>query len=289
MAMAFAAPAVAADAPTGSLGGWRSPANGTLKLQISATASTGAHLDTAQVVVDGAPAAVSLDGGKTTTRGPFRLCDGCDSVGPGQADAPVEAQWDTTQFADGPHELTVVLTDTANQIGHITNATEIHNAAYPNNPSATLTIGSAVPAPPPAPGPGTQGGIKGASASSCVRAKLSMLLSQKPVRIKHRVPVLYKNKKYKFTGRLTCVVNTKRHSAAKKTKVDVYAIIKGKRHHKATLRVASGGKLTVKLASPSSRTLEFRFKGADGKTTRVRIKIKVVKAPKHHKHHKHHK
>ena len=177
--------------------------------------------------------------------------------------------------------------DTAGQATNIADGTlEINNTPPPNNPTATLTIGSSVPTPPEAGDNGSGGGIQGASISSCTDAKLSMLLSQKPVRIKHKVPVLYKNKKYKFTGRLTCVVKNKRHSAAKRTRVDVYAIIKGKAHRKATMKVASGGKLTIKLASPSSRTLEFRFKGEDGTTTRVRIKITIVKAPKqHHTHH----
>jgi hypothetical protein len=192
---------------------------------------------------------------------------------------------DTSTWADGPYHFVVAVTNAAGESANIADGTLTISNTDPNHPTADLTIGSDVSIPPPPGGNGGQGGVQGASQSSCTRAKLSMLLSQKPVRISHKVPVLYKNKKYRFTGRLTCLVKGRRVSAAKKTKVQIYAIVKGKTVHKGTARVASGGKLTIRLASPSARTLEFRFKGADGKTTRVRIKITVVKAPKK-KHHK---
>jgi hypothetical protein len=289
VAMSFAAPALAAG-PTGAVG-WHTPAQKALDLDIHATAGS-APLDSASVLVDGTPAALTTvdDTAPSPLPNPLALCDAaaphCYLAGP--QGTGVKARLDTRQFRDGVHHFVVEARDESAQTTNIVDGTlEIDNTPRPNTSSATLTIGSGVLIPEPQPNSDDgQGGVRGASQSSCTSAKLSMLLTQRPVRIKHKVPVLSRNKKYRFTGRLTCLVNHTRHSAAKRTKVDVYAIVKGKRVHKATMRVASGGKLTVKLASPSSRTLEFRFQDADGKTTRVRIKITVVKAPK--KHSKHH-
>ncbi len=47
------------------------------------------------------------------------------------------------------------------------------------------------------------------------------MLNSKPVRVSKGVPVLKYKKAYKFTGRLTCVINGKRRSAPKRTKVFV--------------------------------------------------------------------
>jgi len=294
VAMAFAAPAQAAG-PTGSVGwsqqwcdaAWcalpgQPPQPMTVDIHASSPSGS-AHLDSAQVVINGAAATVT-DEKEQVTNAPLALCDperSCDS-------GVRKVKLDTSTWADGPYHFVVAVTNAAGESANIADGTLTVNNTNPNHPSATLTIGSSVSTPEPgAGGNGSQGGVQGANQSSCASAKLSMLLSQKPVRISHRVPVLYKNKKYRFTGRLTCLVRGKRVSAAKRTKVEIYAIVKGRTIHKATARVASGGKVAVRLASPSARTLEFRFKGADGKTARVRIKIKTVKPPK--KHSKHHK
>jgi hypothetical protein len=282
-ALALAAPARAdVNDPTGAVG-WSHQWSGTelMTVDIHATGH-GAPLTTAQVVVDAVPVPVSTDGGKTYTQDPLPLCPAAD---PNCFTGGITVKVDTSTWAPRAYHFVVIVKDADGRAPALVDDTLTIEPPPANNNTATLTIGSDVSNPEPQPNNNPGGGVQGASKSSCTRAKLSMLLSQKPVRIKHKVPVLYKNKKYRFTGRLTCVVNNKRHSAAKKTRVDVYAIIKGKRHHKATMRVASGGKLTIRLSSPSARTLEFRFKGADGKTTRVRIKITVVKAPKK-KHHK---
>jgi len=293
-AMAFAAPAHAAQ-PTGSVGwsqqwcdaDWcalpgQPPQPMTVDIHASSPSGS-AHLDSAQVLINGAAATVT-DEKDHVTNAPLALCDperSCDS-------GVRKVRLDTSKWADGPYHFVVAVTNAAGESANIADGTLTVNNANPNHPTADLTIGSSVSNPEPQTGGnGGQGGVEGAGQSSCTSAKLSMLLSQKPVRISHRVPVLYKNKKYRFTGRLTCLVKGKRVSAAKRTKVEIYAIVKGRTVHKGTARVASGGKLTIRLASPSARTLEFRFKGADGKTARVRIKIKTVKPPK--KHSKHHK
>jgi hypothetical protein len=95
------------------------------------------------------------------------------------------------------------------------------------------------------------------------------------------VPVLVKGKRYRFSGRLTCLVNNKRVSAPKRTKIELRQIVGGKSHLKGRAAVGSHGKLALRLSVPSSRTLEFRFTTADKKVTSVRIKVQVVK--KHEK------
>jgi hypothetical protein len=102
------------------------------------------------------------------------------------------------------------------------------------------------------------------------------------------VPVLVKGKRYRFTGRLTCLVNNKRVSVPKRTRIELRQIVHGKSHLKGRGTVGSRGKVVVRFSVPSSRTLEFRFITADQKVTRVRIKVRVVKVAKHEKHHTRH-
>jgi hypothetical protein len=261
-----AAPARAADGPPDVAVGWADHARGPLRLDIHATAH-GAALQTATVLLDGAP----------VSSGPLDCDPGCQ-VG------SVLVTLDTTNYTDGIHHLVVTVSDAAGLSTSREENVEIDNADH-NHTTATLTIGSDVTIPQPS-GPGGNnngGGVLGGSATSCASPKLSMLLAQKPVRIKKGVAVLYRGKQYRFTGRLTCVVRGKRVSAPKKTKIQLFAIVKGKSVSKGGATVGSGGKITIRTAATSSRTLEFRFTNADKKVSRVRIKVQTVKAPKKHK------
>jgi hypothetical protein len=161
---------------------------------------------------------------------------------------------------------------------------EVENTPRQYTDHVDLTIGSDVPGSPPGQNPGGSGGVLGGSATSCASPKLSMLLSQKPVRVRKGAVVLVRGKKYRFTGRLTCLVRDKRVSAPKKTKIQAFAIVKGRTTPKGTALVGSGGRIAIRLASPSARTLEFRFRSADGKIARVRIKVQTVEPPRKHKH-----
>jgi hypothetical protein len=125
--------------------------------------------------------------------------------------------------------------------------------------------------------------VLGAGAGSCVKPKLSMRLSQQPLRIHKGVPVLVKDKRYRFSGRLTCLVANKRVSAPKRTRIELRQLVGGRSHLKGHATVGSHGKLVIRLSVPTSRTLEFRFTTADKKVTRVRIKVQVVKVFKHKK------
>jgi hypothetical protein len=103
-----------------------------------------------------------------------------------------------------------------------------------------------------------------------------MSLAQNPLRVSHGVPVLLKNKSYRFSGRLTCLIGNKRKSAPKGTRIDVHNIVDRKTVRKPSGKVGGGGKITLVLKYPSSRTIEFRFTSADGNTSKVRIKVRIA-------------
>jgi hypothetical protein len=271
------APAARADggAPTGRVDGWHSPMQDTLELTVHATAPQGATLGSATL---------SFAGRQVTSP----LCPSGQTCGDTGTDG-VKLQFPTkfadgSQIPDGTYPLTVTVSDADGTAATLVNAqpTEIWNDRPTGSATATLIIGSGVPAPPPQGGnPG--GSVLGASAGSCVKPKLSMRLSQKPLRIHKGVPVLVKGKRYRFSGRLTCLVDNKRVSAPKRTRIELRSIVRGKSHLKGRATVGSHGKLAIRLSVPTSRTLEFSFTTADHKVTRVRIKVQVVKVAKKHK------
>ena len=80
------------------------------------------------------------------------------------------------------------------------------------------TTGVQTPAPQ---NPNNNSGVAGAQAQSCSSPRLSFSLSHKPLRISKGTPVLQTNKRYRFAGRLTCVINGKRVSAPKSTRIEV--------------------------------------------------------------------
>jgi hypothetical protein len=268
-ALAFAPPARAdAGPPTGRVDGWHSPVEQTLALTVHADAADGTTLGHATVALDGTPlvtAALCPSG---------QACTETDAGG-------VTLSFDSVPFPDGVHQLTVTVTDADGGAATVLSApTEIWNDRPAGSATATLTVGSVVPVPPlPAVDPG--GGVLGAAASGCLRPKLSMRLSQRPLRIEHGVPVLVKGKRYRFTGRLTCLVKGKRVSARKHTHIQLRALLRGRSYHKGRATVGSRGRIAVRFSVPSSRTLEFRFPIAGRTVTRVRIKVRVVKVAEH--------
>ena len=95
------------------------------------------------------------------------------------------------------------------------------------------------------------------------------------MRVSKGTPVLQKNKRYRFSGRLTCVIKGKRVSAPKRTRVDIFNKVGKKTTEKAGTTVGDKGRLSIILSYPSSRTITFRFTNSDGKRSQVSIKIKV--------------
>ena len=107
-----------------------------------------------------------------------------------------------------------------------------------------------------------------------------MTLSQKPMRVSRGVAVLQYGKRYRFRGRLTCVINGRRVSAPKRARVDIFNTVGKKTVEKAGTTVRDKGNLTVILSYKSSRLIRFRFTSSTGQRSQVSIRIKVEKKKK---------
>ena len=263
---------------TGSLSGYPHTAGGTrlkdrqIQITVTGTSSAGTLTN----------ASLTIGGTAVGSTQSFT----CRNEGCSVADGTIP--FDTTGWADGTYHMVATLTNSNGDTGLAENDIEIWNnrpsCVPPDSPDGTpcsvpLSIGSDPSAEPPSPGPGSNpggGGVKGANESSCTSPRLSMSLSQKPLRVSHGVPVLLKNKSYRFTGRLTCLIGNKRKSATKGTHIEVRNIMGRQTVRKPSGKVGNGGKITVVLKYASSRTIEFRFTNADGKTSQVRIKVRIA-------------
>jgi hypothetical protein len=267
--LAVAAPPARAAITSSAVGGWSDPisddpVSGQRTLEVLAN-STG-NLTGAALLVDGVRV------------GSAPLCASSSSSACTQAERQIP--FVTKNFADGVHRVSVVVTDDQGGLAAaLDRDIEFHNAPPDNHPTATLTIGSSGTNPQPSGsggGGGSSGGVEGANQSSCTAPKLSMALASKPLSISHGVPVLLKNKSYTFAGRLTCVIRNKRQSAPKGVRVDLLNVVKGETVRRPAIIVGSGGKLSVKLKYASARTIEFRYRAADGRTSTVRIKVRIA-------------
>lgn len=132
---------------------------------------------------------------------------------------------------------------------------------------------------PGAPKPPT-GGVQGAQRNQCRTPRLSVVLNSKPVRVSKGTPVLLYKKAYKFTGRLTCVIDGKRRSAPKRTKVSILNKVGKKTVRKPNTAIRDKGGVNLKLKFVSSRTVIFRYTNADGQKSEVKIKVRVTKKKK---------
>ena len=119
--------------------------------------------------------------------------------------------------------------------------------------------------------------MAGASAQQCRSPRLSVFLAQKPLRVSRGTPVLKRGKRYRFSGRLTCVVNNRRRSAPKRTRIDILNTVGKRTMEKAGTTIRNKGGLTVILAYKSSRLITFRFTNSDGQRSQVRIRVRVAR------------
>jgi hypothetical protein len=268
--------------PYAAIGGWTNPAANTLNLDVEAT-DKGVGLTKAEASLDGVVVASQGFGGTE-----------CTELTPDdtEVDLPIDEQCptggsvtlkvDTTGVADGDHTLSVAVYDAAGNPPFVkTDTISVLNHYNPGPSSASLTIGTSGVTQAngsAAPTNGTAGGVAGATSSSCASPKLSMFLSQKPLRVSHRIPVLKSGKRYRFNGRLTCVINGKRKSAPKRTRIDLQNVVGRHTLVKSGTSVRDKGSITILLAYKSSRTLVFRFTNVDGRHSQVKIKILVSKA-----------
>jgi hypothetical protein len=191
---------------------------------------------------------------------------------------------DAGVLPNGFHKLIVRVVDVLGHVKEFSQNTEVLNNVDRGSSSQSLNIGtSGINTTPGSTNNngGSSGGVAGASSQNCKTPRLSVVLADKPVKVRKGVPYLKAKKRYKFTGRLTCVINGKRKSAPKRARIDLQNKIGKKTYDKSGTTVASKGNFTIILAYRSSRTLIFRFTNSDGKRSQVSIKIRVQ-----HKHKK---
>jgi hypothetical protein len=197
----------------------------------------------------------------------------------------------TTVVPNGAHRLRVGVYDYSGRYTELRDESlsgdqrpvvNINNNPNYGSPTANLDISTGATNTPQGTNnnAGNSGGVAGATSTSCRTPRLSVILAEKPLRISKRVPVLRANKRYRFTGRLTCVINGKRRSAPKRARIDLLNTVRKKTIDKSGTTVAAKGAFQIILAYPSSRTLTFRFTNSDGQRSQVKIKIKVEKKKK---------
>jgi hypothetical protein len=235
---------------------------------------TGIGLAAAQVLIDGTVVDSKGFGGA-----------GCPGVAADLAldeDCPhvrtTHVGFDSNRFPDGDHAVAFRVFDAAGNMWEKKDTLRIENHIDLGSATQTLTIGTTVPSRQGTGGNGTgSGGVAGATAGSCRSPKLTMLLDQKPLRISKGAPVLKRGRTYRFRGRLTCVIGTRRTSAPRRTRIQLLNLVGKKTVEKSGTTVRSKGAITMLLRYYSSRTLIFRFENGDGRRAQVKIKVKIAR------------
>jgi len=73
------------------------------------------------------------------------------------------------------------------------------------------------------------------------------------------------------------VVNNRRRSAPKRTRIDILNKVGRKTIEKPGTTIKGRGGLSVILAYRSSRLITFRFTNSDGQRSQVRIRVRVAR------------
>jgi len=259
-------PAAAQAEVHGAVGGLRDPAAGTLQLNVRVTETTGV----------GVRRATAMLGGHLLDSQYF--ADPACAAGVCPTVAIVDLAVPTTAVPDGTARLEVTVEDATGTVTHVVDQTiTVVNQPVVSNPTVVVSVGGG--AKNPQSGPNGPGGPAGPSGTDgCRSPRLSMFLAQQPLRIKRGVPVLAAGRKYRFRGRLTCVVEGRRKAAPRGTLVQVRDRRNGRAIERPAARVKAGGAIVVKLAHRRSCSVIFRVRGAGGNLVSVRIPIRVVQA-----------
>ena len=259
-------PAAAQAEVHGAVGGLRDPAAGTLQLNVRVTETTGV----------GVRRATAMLGGHLLDSQYF--ADPACAAGVCPTVATVDLAVPTTAVPDGTARLEVTVEDATGTVTHVVDQTiTVVNKPVVSNPTVVVSVGGG--AKNPQSGPNGPGGPAGPSGTDgCRSPRLSMFLAQRPLRIKRGVPVLAAGRKYRFRGRLTCVIDGRRKAAPRGTLVQVRDRRNGRTIERPAARVRTGGALVVKLVHRRSCTVVFRIRGAGGRLVSVRIPIRVVRA-----------
>jgi hypothetical protein len=281
--------------PTGGLTGVQSPIAGTLRLLLDAS-DTGLGLASAEASLDERVSVfVRLGEGSCPERPvagatiDLRLGAEC----PGSVSG-VPLLLDTRALGDGRHQLRVRVTDAAGNTTMIADRTvDVRNGKTPSGIKATVTLGvGGLSAGGPGAGRshggrashggenGGNGGVRGFSAANgvCRAPRLFMRLASKPLRYaRHHVPVLRARRRYRYRGRLTCLMGDRRVSAPTGTVVRVLYRI-GRHTHRSgrgTMTVHRG-RLRALLGYRSDRTIIFRYRARNGEIAQVKIRVRIA-------------
>lgn len=251
--------------PTGSVGGLRSPVRDSLTLTLDAS-DDGSGLGEALAYLDGIRVAGRPLGDCTL---------GCPrSVS--NAALPLSL----TGVPVGIHGLRVAVVDAAGNssdlyVGDLTIAGPDPVFAS----TVSLTVGDptrAAQAPSGTPLTTTTAPPT-TNAVVCPSPRLSMWLADRPLRTTHGRAVLRAGGRYRFRGRLTCLIGGVRRGAPRGTPVDIlFRLSRGGNHAVTGATTIARGQLNVILSCRSSRTLIFRHRSGAATST-VRIPVTVVR------------
>jgi hypothetical protein len=88
--------------------------------------------------------------------------------------------------------------------------------------------------------------------------------------------VLEANRKYRFTGRLTCRVAGRRVSAPRGTRIQIRTRQGRRTFRRGSVAVGRRGRFTARLRVGNAREVTFRLQGAAGTLVAARMPIRVV-------------
>jgi hypothetical protein len=259
-------------APSGAVGGVQSPAEAgsTLSLTIDAS-DTGSGLASVQASIDGKTAYVSLCSARS-----------CPEV---VSNIPISIEVGSA----GSHMLLVTVTDAIGNTGTLLEAPiEVLDPIPPGSNTVTVGISAMHEGPPvePPEEPTHKHPRKEPPPRVppvCPSPMLEMYLASKPLGYTRKgVPVLRRDRRYRFTGRLTCLHGHRRTSAPDGTPVHVLYKV-GRRTFTAgrdTMLVHGGG-LSAMFAFKSARTIIFRYSQAGGEDVEVRISTAIARRDSH--------
>ncbi|HTA98265.1 MAG TPA: hypothetical protein VK730_11565 [Solirubrobacteraceae bacterium] len=258
--------------PSGAVGEVQSPAEAgsTLSLTIDAS-DTGSGLASAQASIDGNTASVSL----------------CSAPPCPEAVSNIPLSIDVGTA--GSHVLLVTVTDAVGNTGTLLEAPiEVLDPLPPGSNTVTVGISAMHEGPPvePPEEPTHKHPLKEPPPRVppvCPSPMLEMRLASAPLGYTRKgVPVLRRGRRYRFTGRLTCLHGHRRASAPNGTPVRVLYRA-GRRTFKARpgTMLMHGGSLSAMFAFKSARTIIFRYNQAGGEDVEVRISTAIARRDPH--------
>lgn len=260
-------------APEYALGGLRDPAQGVLVLTVTARDAGGSGLLTASASLGGGTPVVARFGDDTCAAATPATCPQTGTV---------ELEVPTTSLADGLHDLDLRVGDTAGNVtAKVDRVITVRNTPEVYTSTVMVNVGTGVSIPPP-PGAGAQppgGAVPGAlTAPTCQSPRLNIALTRKPLRRQRSgVPVLAFGKRYRFSGRLTCMVGKRRVNAPRGITIEVYHNVGRRLVRKPFAKTGLNGRVVVNARLYSKRALVFRVRGARRELVQVRIRVAVVK------------